>query len=291
LFIDASGAERVLVNRLGARFESWRAHFPCDRMIACSGPRLRSLPVFSQISAFRDGWVGLFPLDDRTAVVAAYNSKAIGDRELAQQLGVLARVPITGEAVVSELSQGVLDAPWIGNCVAMGESAVALEPLDGLSLHTAHASISHLMTVFPATAGEFPEAVAYNRSIHAFAANVRDFQLAHYKLNRRFDDPLWDRARDSEAPASLRHKLDLFAARAMVPMYDEESFQEQSWAALFVGSGLMPEGYDLRVDTMPDAMHIERVQQRLRAVAELAQTMPAVDDFLGAYRPQAQVNA
>jgi hypothetical protein len=38
-------------------------------------------------------------------------------------------------------------------------------------------------------------------------------------------------------------------------------------------------------------MHIEKVQERLRAVAELAKTMPAVDDFLGAYRPQAQVNA
>jgi tryptophan halogenase len=198
---------------------------------------------------------------------------------------------VTGEAVVSELAQGVLDAPWIGNCVAIGEAAVALEPLDALSLHAAHACISHLMTVFPATADGFPEAVAYNRAIHGFAANVRDFQLAHYKLNRRFDDPLWDRARDSGVPDSLQHKLDLFAARATVPLYDDESFQEQSWAALFVGSGLMPEGYDLRVDMMPAEMHIERVQERLRAVAELAKTMPAVDDFLGAYRPQAQVNA
>jgi tryptophan halogenase len=292
LFIDASGAERALINRLpGVEFESWRAHFPCDRMIACNGPRLKTLPVFSQVSAFRGGWVGLFPLDDRTAAVAAYDSSIVGDDELAQQLSVLARMPITGDAVVSPLNHGMLKAPWIGNCVAIADAAVALEPLDALSLHMAHACISHLLTVFPAAADEFPEALAYNRSIHAFAANVRDFQLAHYQLNRRFDDPLWDRARDAVVPASLQHKLDLFAARAMVPLYDEESFQEQSWAALFVGSGLMPEGYDLRIDAVPDAMHIETVQQRLRAVAELAKTMPSVDEFLGVYRPQAQVNA
>src|SRR5206468_10509661 len=138
----------------------------------------------------------------------------VGDDELAQQLSVLARMPITRDAVVSPLDQGMLEAPWIGNCVAIAEAAVALEPLDALSLHTAHACISHLMTVFPAAADEFPEAIAYNRSIHAFAANVRDFQLAHYKLNRRFDDSLWDRARDAAVPASLQHKLDLFAARA-----------------------------------------------------------------------------
>ena len=292
LFIDASGVQRALIGRMpDAEFQSWRAHFPCDRMIACSAPRLKSLPVFSQISAFRGGWVGLFPLDHRTAIVAAYDSRVIGDGDLAQQLSVLARMPITGDAVVSELGQGIQKAPWIGNCVAIGDAAFALEPLDGLALHAAHACISHLMTVFPATASEFPEAIAYNRSIHAFAANLRDFQLAHYKLNRRFDDTMWDRARDADAPQTLQHKLDLFAARAMVPLYDEESFQEQSWAALFVGSGLMPEAYDLRIDQVPDEQHIAKVQQRLRAVAELAKTMPSVDEFLGAYRPQAQVNA
>jgi tryptophan 7-halogenase len=292
LYVDASGAQSVLIGRLpGAEFQSWRGHFPCDRMIACSGPRLKSLPVFSQISAFRGGWVGLFPLDHRTAVVAAYDSGIVGDGELAQQISVLARMPVSGDAVVSELSQGIQKSPWIGNCVAIGDAAVALEPLDGLALHVAHACISHLMTVFPATASEFPEAIAYNRSIHAFAANIRDFQLAHYKLNRRFDDKMWDRARDADVPKGLKHKLDLFAARAMVPLYDDESFQEQGWAALFVGSGLMPESYDVRIDQVADERHIAKVQERLRAVAELAKTMPSVDEFLGAYRPQAQVNA
>jgi len=40
-------------------------------------------------------------------------------------------MPVTGEAVVSELAQGVLDTPWIGNCVAIGEAAVALAGASG----------------------------------------------------------------------------------------------------------------------------------------------------------------
>jgi hypothetical protein len=44
---------------------------------------------------------------------------------------------------------------------------------------------------------------------------------------------------------------------------------------------VVPQGYDPRVDSIPDAMHVQRVQQRLRDVASLARQMPAVEQFLG----------
>ncbi|MBW8734987.1 MAG: tryptophan 7-halogenase, partial [Asticcacaulis sp.] len=179
LFIDASGVERALISRMpGAEFQSWRDLFPCDRMISASGPRLRNLPAFSQVSAFRGGWIGSFPLQDRTAVVAVYSSADVSDQEVAQQIGILARIPVSGDAVVSELKQGALNSPWIGNCVAVGDAAATLEPLDAAPLHVAQGCVSHLMTVFPATAGDLPESVAYNRSIRAFIGNILDFQAA-----------------------------------------------------------------------------------------------------------------
>ncbi|MBW8735440.1 MAG: tryptophan 7-halogenase, partial [Asticcacaulis sp.] len=148
-------------------------------------------------------------------------------------------------------------------------------------LHVAQGCVSHLMTVFPATAGDLPESVAYNRSIRAFIGNILDFQAAHYKLNRRFDEPLWDRCREMDVPESLERKIDLFSARAGVGLYDEETFFEQNWTLLFLGHGIEPEGYDPRIEVASDESHIERVQQRLRAVAELAGTMPTVERFLG----------
>jgi tryptophan halogenase len=286
LFVDASGAERALIGRLpGAALESWRDWFPCDRMVAASGPRLEGLPAFSQISAFRGGWVGLYPLQDRTAVTAVYSSAAVSDEHVAQQISVLARIPVSGDAVISDLKQGALNRPWIGNCVAVGDAAAALEPLDAAGLHIAHACVSHLMTLFPVTAEDMPESIAYNRSIRAFAANVRDFQAAHYKLNQRFDEPLWDGCREMRVSDALERKIDLFAARAGVPLNDEESFFEQNWTLLFVGHGLEPEGYDPRIDVVADEAHIEKVQHRLRTVAELAKNMPTVEQFLGIDQP------
>ncbi|HEY7006667.1 MAG TPA: tryptophan 7-halogenase [Sphingomicrobium sp.] len=286
LYLDASGREGRLIGRLAsAEFESWSEWLPCDRMFVGNAPRLPRLPAFSQVSAFHGGWVGLFPLQSRTPVVAVYESDIVGDAELAELASVIARMPIGGDAVVSELRPGMQRAPWIGNCIAIGEAAIAVDPIDAVELQVTHGCISHLMTLFPATAGEFPEAEAYNQSITRFGSNLRDFQAAHYLLNRRFDDRFWDRLREATLPAGLERKVDMFGARAIVPLNDDESFHEPIWSALLLGCGVVPHGYDPRVDNLPDAAHIEKVQKRLRDVAEAARRMPSVEQFLGLDQP------
>lgn len=286
LYIDASGQDAALFSRLGsAEFESWSHWLPCNRMLAASSPRLAQLPAFSQISAFAGGWIGQFPLQDRTAISAVYDSAVVDDGEIAELAAVITRSPISGDAILSPLRSGAQRRPWIGNCVAIGEAAVAVDPLGGLPLHVTHGCISHLMTSFPATAGDYPEAEAYNRAIGSFGANLRDFQAAHYRLNRRFDEPMWDRVRDAAPPSGLQRKIDMFAARAMVPLGDEESFDEQSWAALLLGCGVRPQGYDPRVDAIADEVILQKVQQRLRDVAATARQMPGVEQFLALEQP------
>jgi tryptophan 7-halogenase len=290
LYVDASGPEMRLMNEFaGAEFESWAEWLPCDRLLAASAPAMQQLPSFSQVSAFGGGWVGLFPIRHRTGVIAAYSSSAVDDQELAQHIGVIARLPLQGDAVVSQLRPGMQKKPWIGNCVAVGEAAVAADPIDALDLHVAHGCISHLITLFPADAQSFPEAAEYNRTVRLFGSNIRDFQAAHYKFNRRFDEPFWDDAREAKMPDSFQRRFGTFDARAIVTLYDEESFHEQNWAALFLGCGVKPSGYDPRVDVVPDGEHIGKVQQRLRDVANLAQKMRTVEEFLVDDREPAQV--
>ena len=286
LYIDASGRQGLLLGQLaGAGFEDWSEWLPCNRMVTATAPRMAQLPAFAQISAFGGGWVGQFPLQDRTVVSAVYSSGAVSDDEAVKIAGVLARSSLRGEAVVSHLRPGMQRTPWIGNCVGVGEAAIAVDPVDAVELHVTHGCISHLMTLFPATAEAFPEADAYNRAIRSFGANLRDFQAAHYVLNRRFDDRLWDRVRDAHLPPELKGKIDLFSARSAVPLNDEESFHEQSWAALLVGCGVQPQDYDPRVDSIPAEVHVQRMQQRLRDVASLARQMPPVERFLALEQP------
>ena len=281
LFVDASGTEAALISKLaGAEFEPWSGWLPCNRMLSASGPALRPLPAFSQVSAFRSGWTALHPLRHRTAIVAAYDSQRISDQEMVEALPILTRLTVAGDAVVSAFRPGIQKRPWVGNCVAVGEAAVALEPLDAVQLHLSHMCISHLVTLFPVTADEFPESSAYSSSVRSLAANLRDFQCAHYKLNKRFDEPLWDRARDAAVPDSLQRKLDLFESLAQAILYDHETFQQQSWTQLFVGHGLVPKGYDPRIERLPDEQHILKVQKRMKDVVAQVHASPTVDAFL-----------
>jgi len=294
LFVDASGPQAVLIGRMPeTEFLSWRAWLPCDRMLVASAKALAPLPAFSQISAFRQGWIGLFPLQDRTAVVAAYDSRQISDQDLLNDLPALANLPISGDAVVSSLAQGIRRRTWVGNCVAVGESAFSLEPLDAVQLHIAHYCISQLMTLFPVEAGTFPEAALYDRIIRRAAINLRDFQFAHFKLNHRFDMPLWDGCRDAAVPETLQRKLDIFAARGRIALYDDETFQEHAWESLLLGHGLMPQSYDPRVDAIPEQEHIAKIQARLNDIVGLVEAMAPVDDFIAGMdlQRQAEVTA
>ena len=281
LFVDATGSEALLLGQLpGADLASWRQWFPADRLLATSARPLPELPAFSQISAIREGWIGLFPLRSRTAVVAAYDSSLISDEDLLETVPIIARMPVSGDAVVAPIAAGMQRRPWIGNCVAIGEAAVTVEPLDAVQIHLIHAFVSHLINLFPVESGEMPEARAFNREVRRLAENVRDFQLAHYTLNRRFNDRFWNRVRDAGVPESLERKLLMFKRRGIVPMYDDESFHEWNWSELFIGHGLMPDEYDPRVDVVPDDQHVAKVQNRMQSVAERVRAMPSVNEVL-----------
>src|SRR5205085_5671252 len=161
----------------------------------------------SQISAFRAGWVGLYPLQDRTAVIATWDSKSFGAAQMVESLPVLSGLAIAGDAVVTPFEAGARLRPWSGNCVAIGDSAISLEPLDAVQLHSVHVGVTQLVALFPVDADRLIEADTYNEVVLQHARNVRDFQAAHYRLNRRFDEPFWDAARDAVGPETLDERI------------------------------------------------------------------------------------
>jgi tryptophan halogenase len=281
LFVDASGPDAALIGRLpGDSFESWAAWLGCDRVLAASGPALKPLPGFSQIAAFQAGWIGMYPLRDRTAIVALGDSGKMSDQDMLERVAVQTGLKLQGEAVVSPLAAGARRRPWIGNCVAIGEAAVALEPLDAAPLQVIQTGVTHLISFFPVDADNLMEAGAYNTALNAHADNIRDFQIAHYRLNQRRDEPFWDRAREMQVPPALAYKLALFAARGHIALYDQESFQGSNWTSIFIGHGLMPRDTDPQVDMLSRDEQIQQLQRMLRFIAGEVAQMPTLESQL-----------
>ncbi|MES1156772.1 MAG: tryptophan 7-halogenase [Alphaproteobacteria bacterium] len=290
LFVDASGAEAVLMRDMpGDAFQSWSHWFGVDRILAASGPRLTPIPGFSEISAFRAGWLGLYPLQQRTGVIAAFDSKEMSEREMVEDLPALSGVNLKGDALVAPFSPGARARPWIGNCVALGEAAATFEPLDCAPMQALQVGLSHLAALFPADADEMAESAIFNANMEAWNGRLRDFQLAHYKLNGRRGDPFWDRARAMSVSDALDYKIKLFEARGVVALYDHESFQDENWISIFVGHGLMPRDYDPIADTMPPEEQIENFRQMLSFVAAEVQDMPSLEAHLELHAPSSAV--
>ncbi len=279
-FIDASGVEAVLIKTLETdNIVSWSQWLPANRILVASAPALGSLPSFARISAFREGWFGLYPLLDRTAVNLVYSTEYLSAEELVSNANLICGLPLT-DATDNAFAAGTRKKHWIGNCLALGDAAVSLEPLDAVQLHPLHIGLSLLRNLYPNRAENMPEADIYNQKMTGFIENIRDYQIAHYHLNKRFNDPYWNQLRQRVVPNSLQAKIDLFNARGLIALNEDETFLQEDWLALFNGQKLQPRSYDPRVNKISDDLLITKFQSLLSHIKNEVEQMPNMQAYV-----------
>lgn len=276
LFIDASGAEAVLIKHLESdNIQSWEKWLPANRILVASAPPLRPLPAFSQISAFKAGWIGIYPLLDSTAINIVYSSKHSTSQRALETAIAVSGLKIS-DATETPFSAGARKKHWIGNCLAVGSAAVSLEPLDATQLHLLHVGLSLLRVLFPNDATDMVEAEIYNQKINGFVENVRDFQIAHYYLNKRYDEPFWDAIRNADIPDSLKYKIKLFETRGILSLDEDETFEQENWTALFVGHKIQTKNYDPLANNISDDELIIKFQKILHHIKKEVEQMPTL---------------
>ena len=281
LFIDATGAESLLLGKaLGTAFESWRQWLPCDRLLTASGPAFSPLPSFSQVSAFRSGWVGQFPLRNRTGIQQVYAGDEMKEQEALENAGKVTSMRLSGDAVVTPFEAGRRQAAWVGNCVGIGEAAAVFDPIDSVGMQAILTGLSHLTSLLPLDSDMALERKEYNLNLQSAYERIRDYQICHYKLNQRDGDPLWDRCRQMELPEQLAHKIRLFAARGHLVEYDDETFVDYDWRAMFFGHGLIPQAYDPVADQTPEGEVMERFQQMFGFIKNRVVAMKPMEAYL-----------
>ena len=253
LFVDTTGA---VMDALAVGRSSWRAWFPCDRLLAVSAPRMRAIPSYAQVRAQSDGWLAFHPSQARTHLVRAYAGAELSDDEVLGSTAVVSGLAL-GDAVVSVNDPGCRDRFWAGNCVAIGEAACRFDAIDTVDLHAVQTGLVHLLALFPAGDDAAALRGEYDRVVGQAFARIRDFQAAHYVLNRYGRSPLWNRVREAVPPPELAQKIAAFQARGAIAWLDDETFSEDSWRALFTGNGLVPDSYDPRIDRI-DPLVIKR---------------------------------
>ncbi|MGH8178700.1 MAG: tryptophan 7-halogenase [Steroidobacter sp.] len=258
LFIDATGPEALLIgSALHGRRESWREYFPVDQMVVASGKRFSSIPPYAEIRACENGWGALHPGRSRTHVLQAYSS-ALCSMSAAVQATANVSGLILQDAAIRICDPGVRASAWERNCVAIGGAACTFDPVHSVDLHAVQMALVNFLSLFPVASEYSAERIEFNRVSRLGFERLRDFQSAYYRLNRYGDSAFWRHARESRISAELAHKIETFTARGEVPLYEHETFALESWLALFIGHGLVPETHDPMADrTPPETMRAE----------------------------------
>lgn len=279
LFIDASGYESILIKKLDDDgLESWNKYFPVDRLIVASSPKLEPLPAFNQITAFNAGWVGMYPLLNKTAINIAYSSKHTNRNDVLERVAVITGMKISG-ATESQFDAYNRTKPWIKNCIAVGSAATNVEPLDATQLHLLHLSFSLLRELCPLTTSFEAEAEIYNNKMRLSAENLRDFIFARYSLNGRFGDKFWDELRNQPLPDELKKRVDLFKARGVIAMFEEDVFLQEDWYALFVGNHLRSDTLDPLIEYLTEEELMMKFQQLLAYIKTEVERMPLLQSY------------
>jgi tryptophan halogenase len=127
---------------------------------------------------------------------------------------------------------------------------VVFDAIHGVDLQAVQLGLVHLLPLFPVSNEYAVEREEYNRNLRSAFERVRDFQSAHYVLNR-YRGAFWERARLTPVSAELMRKIGVFRARGEVVHYEDESFSVDDWQALLLGHGVLPDSWDPAVDRSP----------------------------------------
>jgi tryptophan halogenase len=257
LFVDATGEDAVLIGQsLGVTREHWGNHFIVNRVLSALAPAFTSIPPFAEIRTARVGWTALHPSQVATGVLHAYSSGLLSDEAALESATAASGVKLT-DVSFHPVNPYLRSRVWEGNCIAVGGSACALDPMHDVDLHALQLGIVHLLSLFPVTEQFGAERAEYNRVMRSYYERVRDFQCAFYAVSA-LDGEFWQQAHRRSVPQPVAHKIATFRARAAIAPMEDETFFPESWQAIFTGLGVMPESWAPAVDRiLPDRFTAE----------------------------------
>lgn len=250
IFIDCSGFAGLLMRQaLGVPFRSFKENLFNDAALVLPTPTLATDILKSETTstALSNGWYWSIPLTSRVGNGYVFSSDFISadaaETELRTALGLLDD-PI--EARHLKFETGQLARHWDRNCVAVGLAQGFIEPLEATALHLVLNTVELFMDSLEKGAFSPRYRDEFNASISGRIERVRDYIVAHYKLNTRTDSDYWRANRDNMALSDeLLQILDCWFRRGdlaaqLEDQRDLSHFGSASWHCLLAGYGAFP---------------------------------------------------
>ncbi len=246
-FVDCTGFKSLLIGQtLKTPFESFSKNLFNDSAVVFPSPAFEKPPLQTEATALTAGWAWQIPLQNRTGNGYVYSSAYLTPEQAEQELREHLELDEHAQARHLKMRVGQMSEHWVNNCLALGLSQGFIEPLEATALHLVQVSIETFIDEI--IAGNFSNKFRqrYNENIHYRFERVRDYIVAHYKLNTRQDSQYWIDNRENEhLSESLMTILDAwFTNKDMHTEITRQNlsyhFDSNSWNAMLAGYGTFP---------------------------------------------------
>lgn len=284
LFVDCSGFRALLAEGVaGAGHVSFAENLVNDRAVVLATPPDEARRPQTDAHAMAAGWRWAIPLTTRTGNGYVYSSRYLSDDEAEAELRA-ALGTAEGEARVLRFKTGRAENTWNGNCLSAGLAQGFLEPLEATALHIVIVTALEFAQCYRQGRFTAKHRDAFNASIAARYDGIRDYIVAHYRLNRRTDTAYWrDMAANDALSQGLKRMMTAwFRHQDMLTANDaayggKRYYPNLSWHCLFAGYGTFPES---QAAAPPAAARFEPPSRLLAACAQ--NFAPLADGLNGA---------
>lgn len=238
-YIDATGFKRLLINKLGANWQSYGKYLKMKAAITFQTPDTNNYNLWTLAKAMDAGWLFRLPVWGRGGNGYIFDSDYItaeqAKLEVEKYLGHSVEV---GKQF--NFDPGCVDRAWIKNCCAIGLSGSFVEPLEATSIGT---SIQQAFLLMHRIVNYNEDTInQYNKSFTDIMENIRDFIILHYITNKT-NTQFWRDVSKNEIPDSLKSKLAMWKQKLPI----DEDFSDVSNYVMFKASNytLVMDGLDL----------------------------------------------
>jgi tryptophan halogenase len=203
-YIDATGFQKTLVNKLEVKWKSFNKYLTLNSAITFQTKDEDNYNFWTLAKAMKSGWRFKIPTWGRHGNGYIYDNNFItADKaklELEEELGYEVEIGKT-----FNFDPGALETVWNKNCVAIGLSGSFFEPLEATSIGLSIQQSFLLMDKIQNYDDKVIE--SYNNSFNSIVENIRDFVVLHY-LTKRNDTDFWKNILNLEIPESLKNNLE-----------------------------------------------------------------------------------
>jgi tryptophan 6-halogenase len=287
-FVDCSGFRGAIIQKaLNEPFIPFAENLFNDRAVAMPTPNDEGDPPSeTRATALSSGWAWRIPLTNRAGNGYVYSSRYVdadaAETELRRHLGLLNS---DVEARHLQMNVGRIERSWVKNCLAVGLSQGFIEPLEATALHIVQATVEGFIQAFEDGGLTDKHAAAFNENISRRYDGIRDYIVAHYRMNQRSDSDYWrDNAANQNLSDNLKSVMTAWftGADLSAEIHDLDIgryYNSLSWHCLFAGYGTFPP--DAKLVASATGLDVADLNQIDHFISGCVQNFPSHSAALG----------